>query len=1369
MAERTVKVTLQAVTQSYVTDMQKARKATLDTGTAAEKLALKKEGLESFGKVFATIGAAAAAGVGIAIKEFAEFDAQMSQLQTLSHATASDMDKLRNAALTMGQGIGFSATQVADAETELVKAGVSVSDILGGALKGSLNLAAAGQINVADATQIATIAMTQFGLKGKDVPHIADLLAAGADKALGSVSELGQALNQSGLVAAQFGLSVDDTVGTLAEFAQAGLLGSDAGTSLKQMFLQLASPSKQAAAEMKAAGFSAYDAQGKFIGITKLAGALNSSFSKMSDASRNSALSIIFGSDAIRAANVLMSDGAKGNQKWIKSVDDTGFAAQQAAGKTNNFKGDLKKLQAALESDLIRTGSSANGVLRTTTQSLTGLLNLFGQAPKPIQATVLVLGGVVAAVGLVGGGFLALAPRIASAKTAMDGLNISGGKLAKGIGKGSLVALALTTIATGLGNMNSTAALTADQLSDLNAAAKQPGIGELDKSFTTAAGSLNTFVNGTKGIKGALGELTGSGSFWLKVANGVDGVTFHLTGLGDTGRRLQAQFAQLGSTLAETAATDLPTASEQFNKLVKASGGGEDAVRKLLSVMPDYKAKLTDLASAQGQTLTKQQLYNLAQGKGNLAAVIAADSTKKQADALAKLTGNAASADQSISDLSDTIKGFGSAQLDTNSAQRDFQAAIDDAQKALKDNGKTLDITTEKGRANSAALDGIAQSAIAATAAIVNNGGSQVDATKQMQAGRDAYIAAAKAQGLSTDAAGKLADSLKLIPANVGVAFDTPGLGGSTQGVEQYKNSLAGVPKSKLSKLQADKADAESKIKKLKSELTDIPSKHNTLLAAQVAQAEKDLAGLQSKLNLIPRSVTTQANVNTAQAIAQVAALNAAIRSTGSTVHVATGTTSGGGSGLTRAGGGPVFGPGTSTSDSIPAMLSNGEFVVKASAVKRIGVPTLNQLNNGYANGGLVAKANAALSADQRALVLAQRAYQDAKGRAAKLRQLAQVRKLQDEIAQDKRALAAAKAAPSGPDRSDQISFRSSVRDGSFDAGTGVSNLYSMAEDPDKYTQKQRASFLIIANQQEKAFYKLQKQSDAAAKSVTKATDTLTDLQDKASSLASSVTGSLNDSGLSSTSSASSFTRLEAKKADRGKQLAAELKKLQAKGVAPALLAEIASLGIDQGLKMAQSFDGLSLAQIKSVNASYNSVQSTATSIGSQISKAEFGTQIKTAQAALDNATANAKKITSAIDAQTKLLEKVLSKALGTGFSTGGFTGNGGLADVAGLVHGREFVVNARATAQNRGLLEAMNRGLPGYAAGGYVHPTYISSSGGVTAGQMQSIARAVAAEMPRAEIQPQFHAHPVQNLDPETALTIMSRELTRGMAGMVE
>src|SRR5207237_5181548 len=141
------------------------------------------------------------------------------------------------------------------------------------------------------------------------------------------------------------GLSVEDTTGTLAAFASAGLLGSDAGTSLKTMFLALSKPSGDAADLMEELGIHAYDASGQFVGITKLAGQLKDRLGGLTQEQRNSALATIFGNDAIRAASILYTEGADGIQQWIDKTNDAGFAAETAAARTDNLAGDIERLK----------------------------------------------------------------------------------------------------------------------------------------------------------------------------------------------------------------------------------------------------------------------------------------------------------------------------------------------------------------------------------------------------------------------------------------------------------------------------------------------------------------------------------------------------------------------------------------------------------------------------------------------------------------------------------------------------------------------------------------------------------------------------------------------------------------------------------------------------------------------------------------------------------------------------------------------------------------------------------------------------------------------------------------------------------------
>jgi hypothetical protein len=203
---------------------------------------------------------------------------------------------------------------------------------------------------------------------------------------------------------------------------------------------------------------------------------------------------------------------------------------------------------------------------------------------------------------------------------------------------------------------------------------------------------------------------------------------------------------------------------------------------------------------------------------------------------------------------------------------------------------------------------------------------------------------------------------------------------------------------------------------------------------------------------------------------------------------------------------------------------------------------------------------------------------------------------------------------------------------------------------------------------------------------------------------------------------------------------------------------------------MAKSLDALSGAGIKSVNADFKSVQSTSSASGKQVADAKYGAQIKAAQTALTDARKNAKTITTEFKNQGLLLRKVVGKGLGLkGYAAGGFTGLGSVNEVAGIVHAGEYVTNARATAnpRNRMVLEAMNRnGTPGYAVGGYVRPVYMrSSSSGLDAKALVEAFRSAPGGNRATQ---QNIIRPIQGLDPQTALTIIGRELSRNMAGMI-
>ena len=309
-SDRYVMVTVGANTSQYVGGMNQAaksadrtRKSTDQIGSSVDKTSKKMNTFKNIALYAFGYGIAAAAVMG-AKKVMAmvmDYENAMARLAAASMASAEELEQMGDAALDAGRKTVFTATESADAMTELSKAGVSTSDIMGGALAGALDLAAAGQVDVAFAAETAATAMVQFNRDGEDMSHIADLLAAGAGKAQGGVEELSLALRQGGQVASMVGWTLEDTTATLSAFASAGLLGSDAGTSLKTMLLRLANPANKAREVMDEYGLSVYDSNGNMVSAAEMAGRLHASFVELDPAARNAAMGILFGTDAVRS------------------------------------------------------------------------------------------------------------------------------------------------------------------------------------------------------------------------------------------------------------------------------------------------------------------------------------------------------------------------------------------------------------------------------------------------------------------------------------------------------------------------------------------------------------------------------------------------------------------------------------------------------------------------------------------------------------------------------------------------------------------------------------------------------------------------------------------------------------------------------------------------------------------------------------------------------------------------------------------------------------------------------------------------------------------------------------------------------------
>lgn len=334
------------------------------------------------GAALASIGAAGVvAGLSAATSKAADFEKQMSAVGAVSGATAQQMKDLSALALKLGADTSFSASESAQGIGELAKAGVSLADIMGGAAKASLDLAAAGGVSVAEAAEIASNAMNVFGIKGKDMAHVADEIAGAANASAIDVNDFKFSLAAAGSVAATVGIGFDDLTTAIAVMGQAGIKGSDAGTSLKTMLLNLQPSTKSAKEEMQKLGIITkdganqfFDAHGKAKSMAEIAGVLQNATKGLSEAQRIQALQTLFGTDAIRAAAIMASAGAKGFDEMASSIGHVS-AADVANTRLDNLAGSIEKFKGSAETAAITVGQHLTPPLRRLVDIGTDLIN----------------------------------------------------------------------------------------------------------------------------------------------------------------------------------------------------------------------------------------------------------------------------------------------------------------------------------------------------------------------------------------------------------------------------------------------------------------------------------------------------------------------------------------------------------------------------------------------------------------------------------------------------------------------------------------------------------------------------------------------------------------------------------------------------------------------------------------------------------------------------------------------------------------------------------------------------------------------------------------------------------------------------------
>lgn len=878
MAEnKNIVIRLMADTASYEAAMTRAGSTARTVASGMEntgrKSALIASGMTAAGLAVAAFGVAA-------VKMAADFDQQMSTVQANTGATSAQMDQLRAAAIEAGASTVYSATDSADAINDLGKAGMSVTDILAGGLTGALNLAASDGMAVGDAAEYMANALSMFHLKGSQASQVADTLAAGAGKAVGNVSDFGEALNNCGAQANSFGMNVQETTGVLALFAQNGTIGAEAGTQLNSMLMKLAAPSAEAANTMKELGISAYDAQGHFVGMANFAGQLQKAEKGLTDEQRNQANATIFGSYAIKAANYLYEAGESGVNKWTKAVSESGYAAEQAAAKNNNLKGDLENLSGSMESLMISVGEGAQGPLRKMVQGLDTLVDAFAGLPSGVQQTLVVMASLAGVFGAV--------------HKAAGNLNGSTSTMANNIGLAidpiQRVKTALASAQTAFQMFRASSMSASEQMEAFGTSASKAQLktagfkavgssvmsllgGPWGIALTVAGAALSAFISRQQKAKEATEQLQSALESGSSISETIASAYQKMNFAGADMTHWMGE-AKISLTDMTSAAMGNKAATDKVNAALKEYGKQGHSQMAVAQKMRD---SIKDEAKAyqEAKEQTKQK------AKASKDAVDAdgksASAAKEAASANKELGSSASDASSQIDDLVQALFGLESGNLTADQAVDQLNQKIGELSDTCKDNGvvfdqngNLLDKFSEKGTKTKQALEDIASSAQNAAEKILKQGentnfsnGELNRARVVLQDAREAVIRQAEASGMSAQAANDLADRWGLSSSHIHSSITSIEKAANDNKAKLDVDDSKAKKKTKTAETNVDKFN--KKIAKAKLEAEDKKATASAKKAQKMMQAFNKThvkATLDATDKASKKAKTASANVN---------------------------------------------------------------------------------------------------------------------------------------------------------------------------------------------------------------------------------------------------------------------------------------------------------------------------------------------------------------------------------------------------------------------------------------------------------------------------------------------------------------------------
>lgn len=366
--------------------------------------------LGSIGAAAETAGRALTLGVtaplmtaaGAAIQTGMQFDASMSNVYGLMSSlnlSQAQMDALRDTAREMGATTKFSASEAADAMGYMALAGWDDAQVIAG-IPGVLNLAAAANMDLAKASDIVTDTMTPFGMAAERAGEAADVFAYAQANSNTTVEGLGEAMKYAAPTADAFGMTLQDTAAAMGVLANAGIKGSQGGTTLNAMLRDMKNNAKNGAIAIGKTKVALTNADGSYRSYAAIIRDIDKATSSMTASQRDAALGAIFGDESLKGILATLKQGPDALDAMTEGMYACGGAAEDmAATMGDNLKGDLAILESGAQDMAIALSEWLMPAARGVVQGITDMIGKFNALDDGTKNTIFRIGAMAAAAG----------------------------------------------------------------------------------------------------------------------------------------------------------------------------------------------------------------------------------------------------------------------------------------------------------------------------------------------------------------------------------------------------------------------------------------------------------------------------------------------------------------------------------------------------------------------------------------------------------------------------------------------------------------------------------------------------------------------------------------------------------------------------------------------------------------------------------------------------------------------------------------------------------------------------------------------------------------------------------------------------------